>query len=497
MKKEYRPWSPDQSFLLPPSPTEWLPKGHLAYFVLDLVSELDLKAIEDVIHGKDPRGTRPYSPRMMTALIIYAYCVGVFSSRKIEAATYEDVAFRVIAGGAHPFFTTVNEFRLEHRRALSGLFLQVLKLCARAGLKTVGHVSLDGSKVQANASKHKAMSYGRMREEEKKLAAEIELLMRRADEADALEDKEHGPGKRGDEVAEELQHREGRLKKIREAKAALEAEAKEARAAELRDQAAGERATAENTDSPIIRRRASTRAAMRDRKADEIAPRKDDDDDDRHGGHGAGQQLSLHRVATTTTAKPKDKAQRNFTDPDSRIMVRNGVYVQAYNAQAAVSEDQVVVAHGVTNAGFDVQQFAPMLERVRVNTGEAPKILTADSGYSSEANVAFSEANAIEAYIAVQKSDDRVYPPRTPAQRSRFLMRLKLASALGREIYGRRKVIAEPVFGQIKRVMGFRQFSLRGLAKVSDEWGIVSLCHKVLKLFRRLDGGTKLDALPG
>jgi transposase len=162
VKKEYRPWSPEQSFLLPPSPTEWLPKGHLAYFLLDLVAELDLRAIEDVIHAKDARGTRPYSPRMMTALIVYAYCVGVFSSRKIESATYEDVAFRVIAGGSHPFFTTVNEFRLEHRRALSALFLQVLKLCGRAGLKTVGHVSLDGSKVQANASKHKAMSYGRM-----------------------------------------------------------------------------------------------------------------------------------------------------------------------------------------------------------------------------------------------------------------------------------------------------------------------------------------------
>jgi transposase len=493
VKKEYRPWSPDQSFLLPPSPTEWLPKGHLAYFVLDLVSELDLRAIEDVIHGRDPRGTRPYSPRMMTSLIIYAYCAGVFSSRRIETATYEDVAFRMIAGGSHPFFTTVNEFRLEHRRALSSLFLQVLKLCGRAGLKTVGHVSLDGSKVQANASKHKAMSYGRMKEEEKRLEAEIEALMRRAEETDAQEDAEHGPGKRGDEVDAELQFREGRLRRIREAKAALEREAKEARAAELREQAAGERATSESTGDIVVRRRTKTRAAIADKKADDLAPRNDDDDHDGKGG-----QLPLHRVSTTTNGEPGDKAQRNFTDPDSRIMPRNGVFMQAYNAQAVVSEDQIIVAHGITNDPTDARHLPPMMERVRVNCGRAPDVLTADSGYSSERNGSFCEANGIDAFIAVQKMviDDRVFPPTSTAQHSRFAMRLKLASATGKALYAKRKVIVEPVFGQIKQAMGFRRFSLRGLEKVSDEWGIVSLCHNVLKLFRRIGPEASVQELP-
>jgi len=491
--KEYRPWSPDQSFLLPPSPTEWLPKGHLAYFVLDLVSELDLREIESVIHAKDPRGTRPYSPRMMTALIVYAYCVGVFSSRKIEKATYEDVAFRVIAGGAHPFFTTVNEFRLEHRRALSGLFLQVLRLCGRAGLKTVGHVSLDGSKVLANASKHKAMSYGRMKEEEKRLQAEIEVLMKRAEDVDALEDAEHGRGKRGDEVDEELQYREGRLRRIREAKAALEEEAKAARAAELRDQADGQRARAEATDDPRERRQATTLAKRRDKKADEISPRKDDDDDD----DGGGAQLALHRVATTPDAKPTDKAQRNFTDPDSRIMVRNGVFLQAYNAQAAVSEDQIIVAHGVTNAPTDIEQLEPMLERVRENCDEFPTVFTADSGYSSESNMGFCAANQVDAYIAVRRHPgDEVFPPRTPNQRASFTMRVKLRGDTGRAIYALRKTLTEPVFGQIKSAMGFRRFSLRGLDKVPDEWGIVSLCHNVLKLFRRIGDMTTFPSLP-
>jgi transposase len=493
VKKEYRPWSPDQSFLLPPSPTEWLPEGHLAYFVLELVAELDLRAIETVLQARDARGTRPYSPRMMTALIIYAYCVGVFSSRKIERATYEDVAFRVISGGAHPFFTTVNEFRLEHRKALSGLFLQVLKLCGRAGLKTIGHVSLDGSKVLANASKHKAMSYGRMKDEEKKLQAEIEALMKRAEEIDALEDAEHGADKRGDEVPEELKRREGRLRLIREAKAALEQEAKEARAAELREQAAGERETAEETDSPVIRRRATTRAALRDKKADELAPRKDDDD-----SYGGGAQLSLHRVQTTKTGEPKTKAQRNFTDGDSRVMVRNGVFLQAYNAQAAVSEDQIIVAHGVTNTPPDVQQLVPMLERVRENCGSLPEIFTGDSGYSAESNVAFCEANGIDAYIAPKRlaTEGDAFPPTTSAKHSLFAMRVKLLGTKGRQIYARRKVLTEPVFGQIKRAMGFRQFSLRGLDKVPDEWGIVSLCHNVLKLFRRIGGEMTLRALP-
>ena len=366
VSKQYRPWTPEQSYLLPLSPLEWLPEGHLARCVLDVVRELDLGEIEGAIQAKDPRGERPYAPRMMTAVILYGYCTGVFSSRRIERATYEDVAFRVLSGGVHPHFTTVNSFRLDHRVALGGLFLQVLKLCAHAGLKTLGHVSLDGSKVQANASKHKAMSYGRMKDEEKRLQAEIEALLRRAEEVDAREDEEFGPDKSGDEIPEELRHRETRIAKIREAKAALEKEAKEARAAGLRENAEALRETLEREIAPARKKQLelATKAKTAEKKADALAPRKKDDDDD-DGGPGA--QLSLHRVRTTPDGTPKDKAQRNFTDGDSRIMIRNGAFLQAYNAQAVVSEDQVVVAHGLTNViikhvnrnifAFAVQQF--------------------------------------------------------------------------------------------------------------------------------------------
>lgn len=477
---------PEQTYLLPPSPAEWLPSGHLAYFIVDIVRELDLGAIESVLQGKDARGERPYSPRMMTALILYAYCTGVFSSRRIERATYEDVASRVIAASAHPHFTSVNRFRLEHRKALSGLFVQVLQLCAGAGLKTAGHVALDGSKVQANASKHKAMSYERMKKDEKRLQAEIESLLRRADEADAEEDAEYGVDCRGDEIPEELRHRETRLKRIRELKAELEKEAAKSRADQLRDNAAGIRdRAAEPTATLKQRAAAQTLAAKAEKQAKELSP-EDDDDDDAPGDGGAAAQLSLHRVQTTPAGKPKDKAQRNFTDGDSRIMVRNGVFVQAYNAQAAVSEDQIIVAHGVTNAPTDAEQLVPMMERVAQNIGKPAAIMTADTGYLSESNVTYCAKTGVDAYIAVRKSDAEKLAgvPDTPKLIAHWDMHQKVSSPWGRPIYAKRKILVEPVFGQIKAAMGFRRFSLRGLWKVDSEWAIVCLCHNLLKLFR-------------
>ncbi len=463
---------------------EWLPQDHLAYFVLEVVQELDLGAIEDVIQEKDGRGERPYSPRMMTALIVYAYSVGVFSSRRIERAIQEDVAFRVIAGGAQPHFTSVNRFRLQHRQALAGLFGQVLKLCARAGLKTVGHVALDGSKVQANASKHKAMSYGRMKEEEKRLQAEIEALLRRADETDAAEDAEHGEGVRGDEVPEELRHRETRRRRIRELKAELEKEAAESRAAQLRENAEElRRKVADTTVPPRERAAAKTLAKKSDDDAEKLSPRDDNDDDDKGSPPG---QLSLHRVQTTPDGKPKDKAQRNFTDGDSRIMIRNAVFMQAYNAQAAVSEDQVVVAHGLTNDPTDANHLPPMLERVAEATGQMPSIVTADAGYLSEANITYCAKNGVDAYIAARKTAAAklTQVPDTPNLIAHWDMSEKLKTSRGRKIYALRKILVEPVFGQIKAGMGFRRFSLRGLEKVASEWGIVCLCHNLLKVFR-------------
>jgi transposase len=466
---------------------DWLPEGHLVYFMLELVRELDVSAIEDAIQSKDARGTRPYSPRMMTALVLYAYCVGVFSSRKVERATYEDVVFRVLAGGEHPHFTTVNMFRLEHRDALSGLFVQGLKLCARAGLSTVGHVSLDGSKVQANASKHKAMTYGRMKEEDKRLAAEIEALLFRADETDRREDEQYGRDGRADELPEEFQRRDARLRRIREAKAALEREAAEARAARLRELAATQQQQAEVAPDATERKRAATRAAKSRQQADALSPRPDDHDDDDAGGGNAATELTSHRVPATAKGEPTDKAQRNFTDPDSRIMVRNGVFLQAYNAQAVVSESQMIVAHAVTNQQPDQEHLVPMLERVREHFGRLPEVLSADTGYWSERNAAYCEANALDAYIAVGRRDNEGRLgrlPMTQAQEARWRMHQKVTSSAGRPIYARRKVIVEPVFGQIKQALGFRRFSLRGLGKVAAEWGIVCLCHNLLKLYR-------------
>ena len=475
---------PEQSYLLPPSPRDWLPENHLAFFVLEIVGELDLCAIEAVIHKKDPRGERPYSPRMMACLIIYAYCAGIFSSRKMERATYEDVALRVIAGGAHPHFTSINRFRLDHRKALAGLFGQVLKLCARSGLRTVGHVALDGSKVQANASKHKAMSYGRMKDEEKRLAAEIEAMLRRADEIDAAEDAEFGADKSGDELPAELLHRETRLERIREVKAELEKEAAEARAAALRDNAAELRKKINDGTVPTREQKAAaTLAEKSEKQARKLSKRKDDDDDD---AGGTGTQLSLHSVQHTPDGKPKDKAQRNFTDADSRIMIRNGVFLQAYNAQAAVSEDQIVLAHGVTNDGTDAEQLAPMLERVLENCGERAKVVTADTGYLSEANIAYCAKTGVDAYIALRRTDVEklTQVPDTEKLISHWDMNQKVASSRGKKIYALRKILVEPVFGQIKAAMGFRRFSFRGLLAVANEWGIVCTCHNLLKLFR-------------
>lgn len=495
MTKEYRSWVPEQSYLLPPSPMDWLPEGHLAYFVLELVGELDVSRIEEAIQSKDGRGTRPYSPRMMTSLLLYAYCVGVFSSRKVERATYEDVAFRVLAGGAHPHFTTVNAFRLEHREALAGLFVQVLRLCSRAGLSTVGHVSLDGSKIAASASKHKAMSYGRMKQEEQRLAAEIESLLFRAEQTDQREDEQYGREERPDDLPRELQYRAARLQRIREAKAALEKEAAQARAAQLREQAAGQSERAELAPDAGERKRAATRAAKSRSHADELSGRPDDDDD---GGGGAVSGLPSHQVPATPSGEPTDRAQRNFTDPDSRIMVRNGVFLQAYNAQAVVSESQLVVAHAVTNQPPDTQHLVPMMERVRETCGRMPEQLSADSGYVSEANISYCAAHGIDAYLAVRrKGDDDASLGRLPMTQARELqweMHQKVSTPRGRAIYGRRKVIVEPVFGQIKQAMGFRRFSLRGLGKVAAEWAIVCLCHNMLKLRRAL-GVLKLSAV--
>ena len=486
LMKRYRPWSPEQSYLLPPSPLEWLPEGHLAYFVLDTVRDLDLGDIERAIQAKDGRGERPYSPSMMVALLLYAYCVGVFSSRRIARATYEDVAFRVLAAGSQPHFTTINQFRLDHRQALAELFVQVLRLCRKAGLVKLGHVAIDGTKVEASASKHKAMSYKRMQEEEARLRSEIDALLARADDADRKEDELHGVGRAPDDLPHELQRREARLKKIREAKAALEQEAKEARAAELRERAAEQREKAANeTVAPGERKRAKDRAARSEAKAEELAASDDEGDDDPSSPGSSG--LPRHRMQCTVEGTPRPTSQRNFTDPDSRVMFKGKNVIQAFNAQAAVdSESQVILAVAVTNQPQDSEHFAPMLERVKSNCGEDPAVITADAGYFSQENVRICEERGIEPFIAVGKegkSSDTPGPD-TPAHRAKLRMATKLRTERGAELYAQRKAIVEPPFGQIKQARGFRRFSFRGTANVAAEWSFVCLTHNLLKLFR-------------
>jgi transposase len=446
VSKTFRPYAPGQSFLLPPSPLEWLPEGHLARFILDLVKELDLTRIY-AYYGRELRGYPPHHPLLMVALLLYGYCVGVPSSRKIERKTYEDVAFRVISGGEHPDHTRISEFRRIHLDALAELFVQVLKLCQKAGLVKLGVVALDGTKVKANASKHKAMSYDRMQKEEQRLREKVTELLAAAEKADAAEDAEYGAGRKGDELPEELQRTQDRLKKIREAKAALEAEAKQRKAEQ--------EAAKDNEDPPP-------------------GPRET--------------PLPEHKVPTTAEGKPTDKAQRNFTDPDSRIMKTGDGFVQGYNCQTMVdAAHQIIVAEAVTNQPPDPEHLVPMLVKTVDNCGATPEKLLGDAGYFSDNNVGEAQKWGIDPYIATgrQRHDETPAPVRgrPPSDMTmKQAMARKLATKAGKAIYSRRKVIVEPVFGQIKEARGLRRFLLRGLQKVRGEWSLITLTHNLLKL---------------
>jgi transposase len=426
---------------------DWLPEGHLARFILDLVKELELGRIY-ARYERDLRGFPPYHPQMMVALLLYGYCVGVPSSRKIERKTYEDVAFRVIAGEEHPDHSRINEFRRVHLEALSGLFVQVLRLCQKAGLVKLGKVALDGTKMKANASKHKAMSYQRMGEEEKRLRARVSELLAEAEKVDAKEDAEFGVGRRGDELPEELQRAETRLKRIREAKKALEAEARQ--------------------------------------QHEEAKKAKDHDDPP---PPPTETPLPKHKIPTTDEGKPTPKAQRNFTDPESRIMKTGDGYVQGYNCQAMVdAEHQVIVAQAVTNQPPDAEHLVPMLVQTVANCGAKPEKLLADAGYYSEANACEAEKWNVDPYIATGRQRRSEPPPqvlgRPPADMTnKQQMARKLATKDGAAVYARRKVIVEPVFGQTKEARGFRRFLLRGLVKVRHEWSLISLTHNILKLY--------------
>lgn len=472
MSKTYLPYDPTQAFLLPPSPLEWLPEGHLAGFVMDTVGELDLSPIY-AHYDRQLRGAPPLHPQMMVGLLVYGYCVGVASSRKIERKTHEDIAFRVIAGNRQPDHVQISEFRRIHLSTLSGLFVQVLRMCQEMGMAKLGHVSLDGTKIKANASKHKAMSQERMVLDEKSLSEEVAALLKAAEEADAVEDAKHGKGVRGDEIPEELRRRETRLARIRAAKAALAAEA-QAQAAKRAAQAKLDA----HTDAALIEMN-NVRAARRDDDSDDEPPAPP--------ASSAPEPMPRHQVPTNKDGTPTNKAQRNFTDADSRIMKTNAGFEQGYNAQAVVDEGhQIIVAVGVSNQSPDFEHFIPMMDRVVENLGAAPKRTSADTGYFSEENVRRGEARGIDLYLATGRTKHNAAATPTVIIDDKLTlktqMKIKLATDEGKAIYSRRKVIVEPVFGQIKN-RGFRQFLLRGLKKVRGEWSLIAMSHNLLKLF--------------
>ena len=431
MAKTYKTYLPEQDLLLPPSLREWLPENHLAYCVSDVVDQLDLSAIEAVYEEED-RGQPPYHPRMMTKILVYGYCVGVYSSRRIQKRLVEDVAFRVLAAGNQPDFRTISDFRKLHLQALEELFQQVLRLVLEVGALKLGSVALDGSKVKANASKHKAMSYGRMGEAEKRLREEVRKLLKQAEAADEEEDKRYGRDRRGDELPEELQRRETRIARIQEAKKALEERARE-------------KAESESKDSK--------------------------------------------------EAKPDPKAQYNFTDPESRIMKGADEFVQGYNTQVAVEPlFQLIVGQTVTQAANDKQQMVPLIEAIEEQSGQRPEEVLADSGYCSEENLKYLAKRRMAGFVATekQKHGEQNEPCKRgplPKDASRLeQMERKLKTKVGAAVYARRKCVVEPVFGQIKQARGFRQFLLRGLRKVRGEWALICMTHNVLKFHKMCYG---------
>ncbi len=444
MSKTFRPWLVDQPQLLPRSVQEFVPAGHVAHFIRDMVrDDLDLSAI--LADYDEVRGYPPFDPRMMTALLLYGYSRGVYSSRRLARACEERLDFMAVTAQNRPDFRTIAKFRRRHLDALSGLFVQVLKLCQKADLVELGHVALDGTKMKANASKHKAMSYGRMKKAEPELAAEVEAWLTTAEAADAEEDAAFGD-KRGDEMPDWVANKAKRREKIREAMAALEAEAK---------------AEAEAKEAEEAEKRAAAEAAGKKPKS--------------KGG----------RKPKTEPGTPPDKAQRNFTDPESRIMKGRDGFIQGYNAQAAVdAKAQVIVAHGLTDCAADSGQLAGMVDAVIANTGHKPAGISADSGYCSEANLQAMEDREITAFIATgrQKHGEAAADGGTAKTPKTEEMRERLREGGFESPYRLRKQTVEPVFGQIKHARGFRQFLMRGIKRVAAEWAMLCTVHNILKL---------------
>lgn len=460
--KNYRAWDPQQCCQIAVSPREALPEDDLVYFLLDVMPQLDLSPFHQH-YAQEMRGQPPFDVTMMVALVVYAYSVGVCSSRKIASACERNLAFRAILGEDPPDFRTISDFRKIHRAAFRPLFLEVLRLAGEMGMVKLGNLSTDGTKMGANASRHKAMSYGYMNKDIERLQAEIEQLLQQAEQADAEQDAALG-SRRGDELPDELKRREDRLAKIQEAKARLEAEARVKAAEEQR-----------HRDEEQAKREAEGRQ----RRGKEPAP---------------------------IDPTPEEKAQTNFTDPEAKIMKQsNKGFDYSFNAQAVVdSANQIIVAAEVTRAANDKQQAVPMaraaldnlsaagIEQPKASDGTpVPLPNTADTGYFSEQAVQELEKMGVDPHIAVgrQKHHEAAVSPEAGAASAnasaKEKMEQKLRSAAGKLLYAARKHIVEPVFGQIKSARGIRAFLLRGLEKVSAEWQLICLTHNLLKIWRR------------
>jgi transposase len=460
-RKNYRAWDAQQSCQEPVSPRDALPEDDLVFFLLDLIPQMDLRPFHRH-YARELRGQPPFDVTMMVTLLVYAYCVGVCSSRKIAAACERNLAFRAIVGNDPPDFRTISDFRKIHTAAFRPLFLEVLRVAGALGMVALGNLSTDGTKMGANASRHKAMSYGYMGKELERLQAEVDRLLEQAERTDAEQDAALG-SRRGDELPDELKRREDRLAKIRAAQARLEAEAK-------------------------------AKACEEQRRLDEGQARREAEGRKRRG-----------KVPGPVKSSPEDKAQTNFTDPEAKIMKQsNKGFDYSYNAQAVVDgAGQIIASAEVTNAANDKQQAVPMaratLENLSAAGIERPKGAdgtptpipnTADSGYFSEGAVGELEALGMDPHVAIdrQKHHEGI-PAATPeaaAEASaKDKMRQKLGSAAGKALYAARKQIVEPVFGQIKSARGIRRFLLRGLEKVAGEWQLICLTHNLLKIWRR------------
>ncbi|MGB8276158.1 MAG: IS1182 family transposase [Alphaproteobacteria bacterium] len=439
MSKTFRTWDVDQAWLLPPSVHEFVPAGHLAHFVRDTVREgLDLSAI--LGSYTEERGYPPYHPGMMVAVLLYGYSRGVYSSRRLAQACEERVDFMAVSGLNKPDFRTIAEFRRRHLKALSALFVQVLKLCQGAGLVKLGHVAVDGTKLKANASRHKAMSYGRMKTVEPKLAAEVDAWLKQAEAQDAADDAEFGADLRGDETPDWMADKIERLERIRAAKAELEAEAA-----------------------------------------------KDPADLDMDGpGPSSGMQERGKRKKTSDGAPP-DKAQRNFTDPDSRIQPTRDGFIAGYNGQIAVdAAHQIIVSQSLATNPADYGALIPLVDQAGANLGRKLKEVSGDTGFATEANIAAMAERKVRAYLPPGRSkhgQDHAAGERAfKAKPGMAAMAAKLKRGGRRSRYRLRKQVVEPVFGQIKQARGFRQFLLRGLDKVRAEWAMICTAHNLLKL---------------